>query len=101
LFVGEALSGASQTFAAFVAMRPVASFTAAETKKISDLLRARLEERGVPLMWMSSSCSTHSVPAVSKMRFYAGSSKGLAATDRVMATAREAIDRARHVGHGG
>ncbi len=51
LFDGEMASEASLAFAAFVAMRPMTTFTPAEKKKIADLLHARRETRGVPLTW--------------------------------------------------
>ena len=38
-------------FAAFVAMRPVMTFTLAEKEHIIELLNARREPQGVPLRW--------------------------------------------------
>src|SRR5574341_505230 len=51
LFDGESASEASLAFAAFVAMRPITTFTPAEKRHIVDLLNARREAKGVPLMW--------------------------------------------------
>jgi SAM-dependent methyltransferase len=51
LFDGELASEASLAFAAFVALRPITTFTPAEKRHIVDLLNARREARGVPLMW--------------------------------------------------
>jgi SAM-dependent methyltransferase len=51
LFDGEFASEASLAFAAFVAMRPITTFTPAEKRHVVDLLNARREVRGVPLMW--------------------------------------------------
>ena len=51
LFDGEFASEASLAFAAFVAMRPITTFTPAEKQNIVDLLNARRESKGVPLKW--------------------------------------------------
>lgn len=51
LFDGEVASEASLAFAAFVAMRPITTFTPAEKRHIANLLNARRESKGVPLRW--------------------------------------------------
>jgi len=51
LFDGGFVSEASLAFAAFVAMRPINTFTPVEKKKIFDLLNAKRETKGVPLKW--------------------------------------------------
>jgi len=51
LFDGESASEASLAFAAFVAMRPINTFTPAQKQNIVDLLNARREAKGVPLKW--------------------------------------------------
>jgi cyclopropane fatty-acyl-phospholipid synthase-like methyltransferase len=51
LFEGDTLSEASLAFAAFVAMRPVVTLTSVEKEHIVELLTARREMQGVPLMW--------------------------------------------------
>jgi trans-aconitate methyltransferase len=51
LFDGERLSDASLAFAAFVAMRPVTTFTSAEKEHIAELLNAKRKAQGVPLTW--------------------------------------------------
>jgi len=51
LFDGEFASEASLAFAAFVAMRPIKTFTPAEKQDIVDLLNDRREAKGVPLKW--------------------------------------------------
>jgi hypothetical protein len=51
LFDGEQASEASLAFAAFVALRPITTFTSAEKRDIVDLLNARREAKGVPLTW--------------------------------------------------
>lgn len=51
LFDGEFLSDASLAFAAFVAMRPVATLTSAEKTHIGEMLNTKREAQGVPLMW--------------------------------------------------
>lgn len=51
LFDGELASEASLAFAAFVALRPITTFTPAEKQDISDLLNARREANGIPLKW--------------------------------------------------
>jgi len=51
LFDGEFASEASLAFAAFVAMRPITTFTSVEKKHIVDLLNASRESKGVPLKW--------------------------------------------------
>ena len=51
LIDGELASEASLAFAAFVATRPITSFTSAEKRHIVDLLNARREAGGVPLRW--------------------------------------------------
>ncbi len=51
LFEGQHASGASLTFAAFAAMHPITTFSAAEKRQVVDLLNARREARGVPLLW--------------------------------------------------
>lgn len=51
LFEGELASEASLAFAAFVAMRPITTFTSQEKQHIVDILSARREAQGVPLRW--------------------------------------------------
>ena len=51
LYNGELASEASLAFAAFVALRPITTFTPAEKQHIVDLLNARREPQGVPLGW--------------------------------------------------
>ena len=51
LFDGELVSKASLAFAAFVALRPITTFTSAEKQHIVDLLNTRREAEGVPLRW--------------------------------------------------
>lgn len=51
LFNGENASEASLAFAAFVALRPIKAFTAAEIQQIIELLKARREAKGVPMRW--------------------------------------------------
>ena len=50
-FDGEQLSDTSLAFAAFVAMHPIATFTAKEKECIADMLNAKQEPQGVPLSW--------------------------------------------------
>ncbi|UCG23596.1 MAG: class I SAM-dependent methyltransferase [Chloroflexota bacterium] len=51
LFEGEFASEASLAFAAFIAMRPITTFTPAEKRHVVDLLNVRREGKGVPLRW--------------------------------------------------
>lgn len=51
LFDGEGASEASLAFAAFIAMRPISTFTPPEKRHIVDLLNARREAQGVPARW--------------------------------------------------
>jgi hypothetical protein len=51
LFDGETLSEASLVFAAFIAMRPVDTLTSVDKDHIMELLNAKREAQGVPLMW--------------------------------------------------
>ena len=51
LFDGKLASEASLAFAAFAALRPITTFTPAEKGHIVDLLNARRETKGVPLIW--------------------------------------------------
>jgi hypothetical protein len=51
LFDGENASEASLAFAAFVAIRPITTFTPAEKQNIVDMLNARRSAKGVPLSW--------------------------------------------------
>ena len=51
LLDGNFASEASLTFAAFVTMRPITTFTPVEKKNIVDLLNSRRESKGVPLKW--------------------------------------------------
>ena len=51
LFDGERASKAALAFAAFVAMRPIATFTPVEKQYIVEMLRARQEANGVPIRW--------------------------------------------------
>jgi len=51
LFDGEFASGPSLAFAAFVAGRPITTFTPAEKQHITDLLNAKRKAEGVPLIW--------------------------------------------------
>ena len=51
LFDDGHASEASLAFAAFVALRPNATFTAAEKQHVENLLNARREAKGVPLIW--------------------------------------------------
>jgi SAM-dependent methyltransferase len=51
LFEGELASEAGLAFAAFVAMRPITTLTPKEKQHIVDMLGARREVQGVPLIW--------------------------------------------------
>ncbi len=51
LFDGEIASEATLAFAAFIAMRPITTFTSVEKQSIVDLLNVRREAKGVPLKW--------------------------------------------------
>lgn len=51
LFSGKNLTDASLAFAAFIAMRPISSFNSVDKQNVVKLLNAKLESKGVPLMW--------------------------------------------------
>lgn len=51
LFSDKTVSDASLAFAAFVAMQPISSFNPVDKQNIFKLLNAKLESKGVPLMW--------------------------------------------------
>jgi len=51
LYKGELASVASLAFAAFVAMRPITTFTSQEKQHIANMLNARRTAQGVPLIW--------------------------------------------------
>ncbi|MCP4377383.1 MAG: class I SAM-dependent methyltransferase [bacterium] len=51
LFAGDTLSEASLAFAAFVSMRPASTFTEEDKAHIIQLLTAKQDSQGVPLIW--------------------------------------------------